>query len=236
MSPEPAKPPSFVRTLALVTLGAVVGMCALNCVVPPEAIISLGPCLSFICPYVVLHACYYCLGMYAYRREWFGGTRALGPPLFWLLACCIFYVIDIALMEHSLDNTALAASLPFRGLLLCADSFLGMSVLGMLLSLGVRSFARPSTFRRHLAANSYRIYLLHFAIVILVQFLFLHWPGLPPLVVLVCVSGLSLALSYLAAVVFGWAVAWMTPLRRPIEVVPAVEREHAFGANKDTLV
>ncbi|MHB8900138.1 MAG: hypothetical protein ACYC6Y_15420 [Thermoguttaceae bacterium] len=84
----------------------------------------------------------------------------------------------------------------------------GLCTLFLMLSVATRYFNRPSRIQQHFAALSYRIYLLHMAVVFLVQFMFWNLPGLPTAAVLMGTIVVSLAASYAIAVALNGPAAW----------------------------
>lgn len=68
--------------------------------------------------------------------------------------------------------------------------------LGFFLSFMLRYFNRTSRIHGYLAAASYRVYLVHIAVVSCVQFAFLKMPELPPYVTLLGTIVVSLAVTY----------------------------------------
>jgi peptidoglycan/LPS O-acetylase OafA/YrhL len=85
----------------------------------------------------------------------------------------------------------------------CASSFV------LLMKAGMYLWNAPSKIHRHLAANSYRIYLLHMSVVVLVQLAFYRWTSLDWVTTLIGTMVLSLLGSYVVSVAAGAAGQWL---------------------------
>ena len=177
---------------------------------------TVGALLNFWPSDMPFHILYYCLGIVAYRRQWFAVPGGIGSVCVWLLACVVLSPLLCTLGNIEATNAELGATLGFQATMRLCKAALCMGFLGLLISVAERYTNQPSAFRRHMAANSYRTYLLHVTVVILVQFMLLQWTSLPGIVVLLTGIVLSLLGSHLSAVLVGKVLTgairlWVSP-------------------------
>lgn len=199
----PASIGSILRPLILGT--ATVWLCgvAIFVLIGGEMWVKIASLLLFEAPFIVLHILYFCLGVLAYRCRWFTTPEIVGAPWPWLALWCLTGTIQIITCtwfygDEELMTSAIAYSLCWATTIIhCPISLM------LLWSLGVRYANDPSPIHQHLAANSYRIYLLHYVIMGLIQYQFYRWSTLSPWMVLIGASLSSLVLSYVAAVAVG---------------------------------
>ena len=78
----------------------------------------------------------------------------------------------------------------------------------------MRYCSQSSVVQRHLARISYRVYLVHFAVVSCVQFAFLRMPNLSPCFTLFGTIVVSLALTYLFAAALMLPARWYARLTK----------------------
>jgi peptidoglycan/LPS O-acetylase OafA/YrhL len=137
------------------------------------------------------------LGIYAYSKNWFSNGKQIGKLILWapatILLSAAFLVIGQDVFQNPMTKTALSPAY----LLLYASvrSFLLLSVMITVCSLGVRYFSRPSHAISSIADNSYSIYLLHLFFVSTFQDILMIWPG-PIEIKIAMVFGISLLISY----------------------------------------
>lgn len=111
---------------------------------------------------------YFALGIVAYRKRWFVNGTYPGPVIGWLVAWLAI------LLEDEL------------GLRLSLEPLEDMVYIGLFCGLAYRFLNRATPIQRSLAANSYPMFIIHFPIVALVQYLLLP-VGIPtPAKFLVC--------------------------------------------------
>jgi hypothetical protein len=116
-----------------------------------------------------------------------------------------------------LDSRVIAVWMWLVRLCLCA------SFLVLMLKFGLRFCNYESRVHKHLAANSYRMYLLHPAIVVLVQLPFLYWEQLDRYTVFFGTIVLSLAATYVVSVLLGAVWQWVLEVAR--SPTPATDAE-----------
>ncbi len=167
--------------------------------------VRIGPLLTCF-PYdMPTHVVYYGLGLLAYRRQWFTAPGRLGNVWGWLALCVVLAPATCGLFQLQLDPThaGLTEGWSFRIVSALTWSFLCLSWFGLLVTTAQRLCQRPSRFHQHMAACSYRTYLLHLTVVVLVQLALRSWSGLPGWLVLVLALCLSHAGAHLASVLVG---------------------------------
>ena len=201
---------SLVLLLVVVTLMAWTGSLAIAAFWKP-AMVNLGTFLAFPSSKMPFYILYYCLGISAYRRRWFNSPGRLGSVWAWLLVCVVLSPVSCSLTDRLVADQALKTNLGFMaGITLC-KALLCMGFLGFLLTFGQRFCNRPSRFNRHMATHSYRTYLLHITVVLLVQLALSQWSALSGITVLLACIVLSLLGSHLASLLVGKVQALTTP-------------------------
>ncbi len=191
---------SIMAWLLWCTVAAAAAIAVITYIHPESSWLTIGPLLQFQTPNVVLYCVYFAMGVVAYRRRWFDGDQPLGSCAMWVSGCvllCIPYLIG---MDWMADHPSVLESPSFATLHWCYRVVLCLAFLGAFIAYAQRYANRPNTWNQHLAANSYKIYLLHMVVVIMLQWLFLLWVDGPTYVKFVTVSLLSIALSYVAAI------------------------------------
>jgi glucans biosynthesis protein C len=175
----------------------------------------VGP--LFCCPTADMpyHVLYYLLGIYAYRRQWFRTPGVLGRARYWLPSILLLAPAVCLLSIQQIANTHLTTDPVYQTIHAFCRAFLCMSFLGFLITFAERHTNRYSRFHRHMAANSYRTYLLHLTVVILVQFALLQWTSLPAIVVLFVGLGASILGTHLASLVVGNIQSAVAHLLKP---------------------
>ncbi len=182
---------------------------------------AIGPVLLFEFSYLPQYVIYFGLGLYAYRCQWFDQPNLFGAKRYWAIVfigtvivfqTCIYYVFKDPIL---LESKSIMIALWFLRYCVCASCFV------VLLSFGLRYWNSPRPIHQHLAANSYRFYILHPAIVVLVQLGFYCWTDLSWQTTLAGTILFSLLATYLVSVLVGavsrWVVrlATVTRLREP---------------------
>jgi glucan biosynthesis protein C len=175
---------------------------------PPLQWMALGPILLFEPVYLPQYIIYFGLGLHAYRRSWFANAKLFGSVKYWLLLFIVSTVAYQSWVQYMFDNPELLSSKAAMigawlvRYLVCVSSFV------LIVRAGMRFWNSPSRIHRHLAANSYRFYLLHPTVVVLVQLGLLCWTSLGPLAVFMGSILLSLVGTYVVSVGFGDCLAW----------------------------
>ncbi len=155
--------------------------------------VTWGDVVQIQLPRVPLYACYFAFGAYAYRKRWFVDGRLPQSSGVWMLICLFALITYFFFAKDLLSSTSLSTA-----------SLLGMSVSRMLVciaslvvctSLAYRYLNHGNGFNRNLASNSYNVYLAHFVIVVMLQWLVLPL-NMPALAKFSIVSVMALALSY----------------------------------------
>lgn len=141
---------------------------------------------------LVLYACYFVLGIYAFSKNWFADGKCLGRLTVWGPICFLLSAAYLMILKNILANLPPSKQLMFT----CATvhSFLCLSFLIVFVSFGLRYLNRPSVINQKLASNSYNIYLVHLPIVVAFQLLLVNWAA-PGLVKFGIVSLASILLS-----------------------------------------
>lgn len=212
---ETSSNPRIVSTILGATAIAWITVSLANAVLPSFEFNMFLSWLDFQTPHIVTYVVYFILGIVAYRQQWFRQTLRLGP--LWLWATVFFVAVALGLWTFELwiASEALQKSVLFLSVVWFARSIMLVSILVILLTVGQRYFNRHSIVHRHLAGNSYRMYLLHIVVLVPIQFAFLQWTGLPAIAVFVFVSVSSIAGTYLLSAITGIALrriglGWVT--------------------------
>jgi glucan biosynthesis protein C len=185
--------------LAILAFGIVctVGYFVSLLLVPDASWLTINLFLEFQPSKLFIFAACFGLGIYAYSKSWFAEGKQIGKLSLWapatILLSAAFLVVGQDVFQNPLTTTALSPAY----LLLYASlrSFLLLSVMITVCSLGVRYFNRPSHAISSLADNSYYIYLLHLFFVSTFQDILMIWPG-PIEIKIAVVFGISLMISY----------------------------------------
>lgn len=204
---SPVSTKLLIGVLLTATLIAWAGSFAVSSLWKP-CFVMIGPLLGCFVPDMPYHTLYYLLGIAAFRRGWFRTPGALGPVWWWGMACVLLSVGMCYLQGMQVSDESLRTNSAFNAVSGLGNGLLCMGFLGFLLMFAQKYFDRPSQFHQHMASESYRTYLLHLTVVVLVQFALLRWSSLSGLSVLVLGCVLSLLGSHLAAYVTGRMVAF----------------------------
>lgn len=168
-----------------------------------EAWITLGNILIFQPSRLFIYIIYFSLGIMAFKKKWFERGAFFNRISTWmtafvLLLACYFYVsgklmsyVAIQAPSEVIKKTWLAFSL--------VRNLLAASILGVIASLAIRFWNRPSKFNQSLSANSYNIYLTHLIFVLLFQLMLFTVPGMPAVFKFALVSALSILCAYLVS-------------------------------------
>jgi hypothetical protein len=170
---------------------------------------------DFQVPHVILYVAYFALGIVAYERRWLHETVRFGPLWLWLAILAAATVVAIWTYELWVASEVLQKSSVFLSAVWLDRAVLIVASLAVSLNVTQRHFNKESTVHQHLAANSYRMYLLHIIVLVPLQFAFLQWASLPPVAVFVVVAVASLIGTYLLSVLVGFllrrvGLGWVT--------------------------
>ncbi len=110
---------------------------------------------------------------------------------------CVPYLF---MMHWMVENPSTFESPWFLTLHWCYRVFFCSAFLGAFITVGLRYANGPSRFNRVLAENSYKMYLLHMIVVILLQWGIWYWDGGSTYIKLIVISLLSIPLTYLVAI------------------------------------
>jgi glucan biosynthesis protein C len=136
-----------------------------------------------------------CFGavIYAFSNSWFKNGEVPGHFILWtLLSIGLMYIQGKAL-AILMGNFSIG--LAFGWVLV--RTLLVFTILLALISFGIQHWNTPSRVNRHLAANSYNIYLLHMIFVVVFQLVLLQWFGISIFIKFGIVTLLTILLSYL---------------------------------------
>jgi glucans biosynthesis protein C len=147
---------------------------------------------------LVPYAAYFAFGVYAQSRGWFTDGKSLGSLVLWGPVSAVLAVAYLVVGQPVFANTAGIANLSVGLLLVFAflRSFLLLSLLVVLTSVGARYWNQASGLDRQLSATSYNIYLTHYWFAVAIQAALLTWVGGPVLTKVAIVSAGALALSF----------------------------------------
>lgn len=160
---------------------------------------TLSAFLQFEPTHLVLSVSYFALGVYAKSRGWFAEQKPLGSPARWGAISVVLAIVFLATVQPLYANPSGTPNLSVQLLAALAftRSFLLLSMLVMLVSVGVRYWNHSTNFDRQLSKTSYGIYITHVWFVVIVQTSLMEiWTGGSPLAKFAIVFPLSLALSF----------------------------------------
>jgi peptidoglycan/LPS O-acetylase OafA/YrhL len=165
---------------------------------PDTSWFTLGIFLQFEPTRLVLLVGYFALGVYAQSQGWFADGKPLGSIALWGTLSAVLTVMYLVAGQPLFADPAGTPHLPAGFLLVfaCIRSFLILSLLVVLVSVGVSYWNRSSEVDRQLSATSYNIYLTHFWFVVILQESLLAWTGGPVLIKVAIVFLAALALSF----------------------------------------
>ena len=172
--------------------------------IPDTSWVTLNMFLEFQPTRVVLLVCYFAFGVYAQSHKWFAGAKSLGNLALWGVISVALVVAYLFVGQPLFGDLAGVQGLPVGLLLPFAfiRSFLLLSVLVVLLSVGLRYWNRSSRIDREFSATSYNTYLTHVWFVLIIQAALLGWIG-SSLTKFVIVFAVALALSF---VISRWVI------------------------------
>ena len=130
-----------------------------------EPWVVIASVLQFQPTRVGLYAICFCLGIFAYRNNWFESGKILDNIVLWVLCTLGLWVGKEAVLSMLLTQFSITLGVLHETI----RAFLVFSVIMTLVAFGKRYWQSASGTNRLLAANSYTIYLIHMPIVLLVQ-------------------------------------------------------------------
>jgi glucan biosynthesis protein C len=166
--------------------------------IPDTSWFTLSAFLEFQVTRLAPYAGCFALGVYAQSRGWFGEGKPLGSLTVWGPISAALAAAYLVLGQPIFNDPAGAMRLPVGLLLAFAliRSFLLLSLLVLLVSVGARYWNRSNSFDQQLGQTSYNIYLTHYWAVILTQGALLDWTGGPVLAKIAIVLVVALAMSF----------------------------------------
>jgi glucans biosynthesis protein C len=165
---------------------------------PDSSWFTLQMFLEFQVTRLVPYAACFAFGLYARSRGWFADGKPLGSLALWGTISAMLAVAYLMEGQPLFSDTAGRANLSIGLLLIFAflRSFLLLSLLVILMSVGARYWKHVTGLDRQLSATSYDIYLIHYWVVVAIQAALLIWVGGPVLIKVAMVSAGALALSF----------------------------------------
>jgi len=160
---------------------------------------SLGNIVQFQLGKLMLYICYFSLGIHACSRKWFMNAgpirgREFGPYWVWGIGCLLLFGINMFfLLKLTGAETAVTG---FQLGFVIFYPLWTLSFLGAFISFTARHWNRATRLNRHLAANSYNMYLVHYIFPMTLPLLLSSWAGGPAPVKFVIVSISTIILSY----------------------------------------
>ncbi len=157
----------------LTSVGYFVGLL----VFPEMSWFTFGIFLQFESTRLVLFVGYFAFGVYAKSRGWFADGKPLGSVPVWGTISAVLVIAYLVAGQPVYANPAGTPSLPVGLLLFFAfiRSFMVLSLLVVLVSVGARYWSHSTGFDRQLSNTSYDIYLTHGWFVVIVQTALLQW-------------------------------------------------------------
>jgi glucans biosynthesis protein C len=227
-SAQPPTPRSTVMLLIgvhlLAWVWAAVTICFLS---TPLQWIAIGPLLLFQPANLPQYVAYFGLGLFAYRRSWFARSNLFGPIWYWLVLFLVAVIAYQSWVQYLIFHPALMeaqlVTIAVWFLRYCAC----LSSLVLLLTFGLRYGNSPHRVHQHLAKHSISFYLLHPAVVAVVQLGFLLWTDLDWATTLIGTCAVSLVATYAVSVLVTTAVDRLQQVsfrrNQDIDASPATE-------------
>lgn len=131
----------------------------------------LGNLLMFQPTKAPLYLLNFCLGIYAWHRNWFSQGNVPGHWLAWLAATTVLWIA----WEGTLVTFLQGFSMKLAMALVLIRPLLFFSILMTLISFSLRHWQSGSPLNRLLADNSYTVYLIHMVFVMVFQWLLYQW-------------------------------------------------------------
>jgi peptidoglycan/LPS O-acetylase OafA/YrhL len=170
--------PMVLAAMLVTALAVSVAFGLVNLVSRDSSWVRLGGLLLFQPTRVTIYAGMFCLGVFAWGRNWFAPHRLPGPWWLWLAFTLPLTLLFLAMAEQFYTGPVSAGLSMAHGFL---RGFLCLAFLGLFASLGSRHWSRPAPASRVLSESSYDIYLLHLPVVVVLQLGLLSFPVPSPL-------------------------------------------------------
>lgn len=153
--------------------------------------LTIGGLIQIRPTQIGLHVICFGLGLYACRRQWFTERKPPGNIWLWTIA-----TLGLWFAKSKLGALFVASRSGALGIsLLFVRHAFFFCLLLLLISLAFKYFNKPSGVGSLLSANSYYIYLFHYPLVIVLQFMLLEHP-LSPLTKFTLILPVAVLLSY----------------------------------------
>jgi glucans biosynthesis protein C len=200
---EPASKRSIQWTLIGAGVAAWIAATMMDCFLPAFEWYGFLSWLTFEVPQIVAYIVYFCLGILAYRQGWFMHPKPFIAIWRWAAVAVVATVLMIWFGELWITYAELGQTVPFLSIFWFIHSVVFVSYFIVLVTIAGRYFNHRSIVYQHLAANSYRMYLLHFIVLVPVQLASLQWLVLPKGAVFIAVSAIAVVGTYLLSVFVG---------------------------------
>jgi hypothetical protein len=195
---EPATTKSILGALFVVVVLTTIGYFVISLLVPDMSWVTIDLLWQFQPASLVSYIVCFCLGCFAYSRQWFVGDEFPRRVFIWVpigvLLTAGFFMIGRDIFAHPQASNKLAPGL------LLAFSFIRtlvcLAFLVIFIAYARKYWNSPSRLNQTLAANSYNIYLCHIFFVTFLQDVLMIWPGGPPMVKAGIIFFVVLPISY----------------------------------------
>lgn len=163
----------------------------------PESWLMVFNVLQFQPARIFLYLACFGLGVLSWRNNWLGRGMFSGNIRAWLAPALVLYVAFMSFVYALFFGPPEMREIFGVGLFF-SRNLLTIAMLGLFTALGKRYFNNSGKVARNLSANSYDIYLAHYALVIGFQLLLLAVPGLDLTLKFISVSLLAMACAWAA--------------------------------------
>lgn len=176
----------------------------------PESWLMVFNVLQFQPARIFMYLTCFGLGVLSFRNNWVERGMFTGNIRAWLTPTVVLYTAFMLAM-HALIYGPPEMREPFGVALFFSRNLLTIAMLGFFTALGRKYLGHRGKVARNLAANSYDIYLSHYALVIWFQLLLLAMPGISPTIKFISVPVLATA--------YAWAISNSLLRPRPVASV-----------------
>jgi len=161
----------------------------------PEPLFTLGNIIQFRPSRLFLFIIYFGLGLMTYRNRWFERGKFPGHFTTWVISFTGVLIAYLFLYNqmHSGQNHLREM---YGAIFFFVLNFLTITTLGVVASIGIRYWNRPTAFAGNMASNSYNMYLSHYIFVLAFQLILFTFPAIPGLLKFGLVAGLSILCAY----------------------------------------
>ncbi len=178
----------------------------------PEVWFSVFNVIQFQPSRVFMYLTCFGLGVLSDRNNWTARGMFNGGIVSWLAPSLVLLAAYIWLRHIMFYGPAETMKL-FGLLTFFSRNLLSIALLGLFTALGLKFWNTQGRVARNLAANSYDIYLSHYALVIWFQLMLLAMPGIGPTAKFITVATLAAA--------YAWAISNFLLRPRPIPAIGA---------------